>query len=64
MSIAATIRRLLRDERGETVIDWLYPLLLLVILFVFTAGQINGEWDLPRLQLSSELPFAALYRVY
>lgn len=52
----ATIRRLLHEEKGATVIDWMYPFLLVLILVAVTSERVGGQWQSPPFPLSFEVP--------
>lgn len=53
---------LLRDESGETYIEWMYPLVLVLIVGAMTSGQIAGRWEPARFHISIGIPFLDILR--
>jgi hypothetical protein len=58
--VAAAARAFLRSEDGSASVQWMYGLLLLLVLGGVSVGSLERQWDRTALWLLSDVPVRTL----
>jgi Flp pilus assembly pilin Flp len=58
--VSVVARAFLREEDGSTPVQWMYGLLLLLVLGGVTSGSLEQQWDRARGMLMLDVPVSRL----